>query len=48
MNVEILIDGETLDLNEFVRKVTFEINSGLIKSLRDIPEWSKVEIKLEK
>lgn len=48
MNVEIIIDGDSLDLNEFVRKVTFEINSGLIKSLRDVPEWSKVEIKMEK
>ena len=48
MNVEIIVDGDNLDLNEFVKKVTFEINSGLIKSLRDVPNWSKVEIKLEK
>lgn len=48
MNTEIIVDGESLELNEFVKKVTFEINSGLINSLRDVPNWSKVEIKLEK
>ena len=48
MNAEIIVDGESLDLNEFVKKITFEINSGLVNSLRDVPNWSKVEIKLEK
>lgn len=48
MNVDILIDGKSLDINEFIEKITFEINSALVNSLRDVPEWSKLEIKLEK
>ena len=48
MNVEILVDGKSLELNEFVKKVAFEVNKGLVNSLRDVPEWSTIEIKLEK
>ena len=48
MKVEIIVDGNSLELNEFVQKVTFEIGAGLVNSLRDVPEWSNVEIKLSK
>ena len=48
MNVEIIVDGNSLELKGFVKKVTFEVNNGLISSLHDVPEWSKIEIKLEK
>ncbi len=27
MDVEILVDGKRLDLNDFVKKITFEINN---------------------
>ena len=48
MKVEILVDDESLELNDFVKKATFNICSGLLDSLRDVGEWSKVEIKIEK
>jgi hypothetical protein len=48
MKVEIFIDGSELDLNDFVERVTFGINKGLIESLHDVPEWSKIEIKIQK
>lgn len=48
MKVEILVDGTELDLNDFVERITFGINKGLIDSLHDVPEWSKIQIKLEK
>ena len=48
MDVEIIVNGQSVDLNDYVKRVTFEINSGLIKSLRDVPDWSTVEIKLTK
>ncbi len=48
MKVEIIVDGESLNLNDFVQRVTFGINSGVLNSLREVPEWSAVEIKLTK
>ena len=48
LNVEIIVDGKSLELNEFVQKVTFEINSGLVNSLREVPSWTTIEIKLQK
>ncbi len=48
MNVEIIVNGNKLELNDFVKKVTFNINSGLINSLRDVTDWSKIEIRIEK
>jgi hypothetical protein len=48
MNVEIIVDGNKLDLNDFVRKVTFNVTHGLIRSLRDVNEYSKVEIRIER
>ena len=48
MNVEIIVDGNSLEINDFVKKVAFEINNGFVTSLREVPEWTKLEIKLEK
>ena len=48
MNVEMKIDGEDLDINDFVQKITFEINKALISSLNAKQDWSTIEIKLEK
>ena len=48
MNVKIIVDDKVLELNEFVKKVSFQVVSGLINSLRDVPDWNKVELKLEK
>jgi len=48
MKVEIMVDEKKLELNDFVKKATFNICMGLLDSLRDVGEWSKVEIKIEK
>jgi hypothetical protein len=48
MKVEIIVDGKNLKLNKFVQKITFGVSSGLVDSLRDIPDWSAIEIRLEK
>ncbi|WP_455392507.1 hypothetical protein [[Eubacterium] cellulosolvens] len=48
MNTEIIVDGERLEINDFVKKVTYAVATGLVNSLRDVPEWSTIEIKLEK
>lgn len=48
MKVEIIVDDKELELNDFVTKATFNICSGLLDSLRDVDEWSKVEIKIER
>ena len=48
MNVEIKVDGKKIPLNQFVKKVTMEINSGLINSLRNVPDWTAAEIKIKK
>jgi hypothetical protein len=48
MNVEIIVDGKSLELNDFVKTVTFQVASGIINSLRDVPDWANVEIKLKK
>ena len=48
MNVEIIVDDQTLDLNDFVKKITFNISHALVVSLSGVPDYSKVEIKIEK
>jgi hypothetical protein len=48
MDAEIIVDGKSIDLNEFVKRITFSVTVGLVNSLHDIPEWSKIEIKLER
>jgi hypothetical protein len=48
MNVDITIDGENLDMNDFVQRMVFEVNKGILNTLHNISEWSKVEIRIEK
>jgi hypothetical protein len=48
METEIIVDGKKIDINPFVKSVTYEINAGLLKSLHHVPEWTKVEIVLKK
>ena len=48
MDVEIIVDGVSIEINDFVRKVTFGVTEGIVNALHDIPNWSKIEIKLEK
>lgn len=48
MDAEIIVDGVSIDINDFVKRVTYGMTVGLVNSLHDIPDWSKIEIKLEK
>jgi hypothetical protein len=48
MNVQVIIDGQELDLNDFVKKITINVASGIVESLRDVPDWKNLTIKIEK
>jgi hypothetical protein len=43
--VKLLVDGEEIKLNEFVRKMLSGTVIGAVTSLRDITsDWEKIEI----
>ena len=45
MDVKLLIDGEAVDLNQFVEKILSGTIAGAVTSLRDINrDWKKIEI----
>jgi len=47
VDVKLLVDGEEIDLNEFVTKVLSGTVVGAVTSLRGIKkDWKKIEIKL--
>ena len=47
MDVKLLVDGEEIDLNEFVTKILSGTVVGAVTSLRGIKkDWKKIEIKL--
>ena len=47
MDVKLLVDGEQIDLNEFVTKVLSGTVVGAVTSLRGIKkDWKKIEIEL--
>ena len=47
MDVKLLVDGEEIDLNEFVTKVLSGTVVGAVTSLRGIKkDWKKIEIEL--
>lgn len=47
MNTRLLIDGEVIDLNEFVEKILGGTIVGAVTSLRDIKkDWKKIEIQV--
>ena len=49
MNVKLFVDGEEIDLNEFVVKVLAGTVVGAVTSLRGIKEnWKQIEIKIKK
>jgi hypothetical protein len=44
-----LVDGEAIDLNEFVEKILGGTIVGAVTSLRDIKkDWKKIEIQVTK
>jgi len=49
MDVKLLVDGEEIDLNEFVTKVLGGTIVGAVTSLRGIKkDWKQIEIKVTK
>jgi hypothetical protein len=45
LKVRLLVDGEELDLNEFVDKILGGTVVGAVTSLRGVKkDWSKIEI----
>ena len=47
MNAELRVDGEVVDLNEFVEKILAGTLAGAVTSLRGITkDWAKIEIKV--
>jgi hypothetical protein len=47
LDVKLLVDGEEIDLNEFVAKILSGTIAGAVTSLRGIKkEWKKIEIKV--
>jgi len=46
---KLLVDGEEIDLNEFVEKILSGTIAGAVASLRDIKkDWKKIEIEVTK
>jgi hypothetical protein len=44
-----MVDGEEIDLNEFVSKILTGAVIGMVTSLRGIKnEWKNIEIKISK
>ena len=49
MDVKLIVDGEEVDLNEFVVKVFSGIIAGAVTSLRGInKDWKKIEVEVTK
>ena len=49
MSTRLLIDGEVIDLNEFVEKILGGTIVGAVTSLRNIKkDWKKIEIVVTK
>jgi len=47
VDVKLLVDGEQIDLNEFVTKVLSGTIVGAVTSLRGIKkDWKKIEIEV--
>jgi len=47
MDVKLLVDGEKIDLNEFVVKILSGTIVGAVTSLRDIKkDWKKIAIEV--
>jgi hypothetical protein len=49
LDVKLLVDGEEIDLNEFVVKILGGTIAGAVTSLRGIKkDWKKIEIEVTK
>ena len=49
MDAKLVVDGEEIDLNEFVAKILSGTVVGAVTSLRGIKkDWKEIEIKVTK
>jgi hypothetical protein len=49
LEAKLLVDGEEIDLNEFVAKILSGMAVGAVTSLRGIKkDWKQIEIKVTK
>lgn len=49
MNAKLLVDGEEVDLNEFVEKILGGTLVGAVTSLRGVKkDWKKIELVVTK
>jgi len=49
LEAKLLVDGEEIDLNEFVTKILSGMTVGAVTSLRGIKkDWKQIEIKVTK
>jgi len=49
LKTRLLVDGEVIELNEFVEKILGGTIVGAVSSLRDIKkDWKKIEILVTK
>jgi hypothetical protein len=47
LDIRLLVDGEVIELNEFVEKILSGTVVGAVTSLRGInKDWKKIEIKV--
>jgi hypothetical protein len=47
LDIKLLVDGEAIELNEFVEKILSGTVAGAVTSLRGITkDWKKIEIKV--
>jgi hypothetical protein len=49
LNAKLLIDGNEIEMNEFVRKILSGTIVGAVTSLRDVDrDWKQIEIRVTK
>jgi hypothetical protein len=49
MDLKLLVDGEDIDLNEFVVKIMAAMIAGAVNSLRGIKkDWKEINISVKK
>lgn len=49
MEIKLVVDGEEIELNEFVQKILTGTITGAVTSLRGIKkDWKQIEIKVTK
>ena len=48
MEIKLVVDGQEIHLNKYVKSIYFEINNGLIKTLRGLNDWTELELQIKK